>query len=227
MSTNQALLTTLPELVDFIVSDDCHRVPEECRAASRLLETFGRRNGDMCREFIDRVRKGAKPIDPSMIYLMWDSVTSNEDAAKVVAEASNDDDPRVRTLAVWAYGLKLPYGAKRHVIDSGLRILYAALKDNDKSIRYVACAFLGTFLADHPDAEVASQLTTVLGDKDSDVRTTAVKALASGGETAEPALPAMRQLVKDKDNSVREAAQNAIRTIKRMARKARLADTGV
>lgn len=83
------------------------------------------------------------------------------------------------------------------------------LKDKDKELREQGCQILGAF-----GKEGVPALVDALGDKEPQVKREAIDQLGRIGAEARAALPALKKLAKEKDETVfKFAAENAIRLI--------------
>jgi len=94
--------------------------------------------------------------------------------------------------------------------EAAIPALAEAMKDEDKEVRTYAAFGLGAIGS--PPA--VSALASALQDRAKLTRALAAFALGLVGPDAKPTIPALTQALKDKDEDVREAAAEALRTIR-------------
>jgi HEAT repeat protein len=153
---------------------------------------------------------------------------------EVVLKGVKDRDARVRVLAV--RGLWRREGQPKNIVP----LLREPASDRDPFVRQTA---LETLAEMPPDREIVGLLTQSFEDRDPSVRQTGFAALVRGGKAsveflipglsnrtpqvragtarvlgkigpdARPALPALQKLTEDPEESVRSAAQRALREI--------------
>ncbi len=95
---------------------------------------------------------------------------------------------------------------------SAVRLLTLVLADTDEAVREHSAAALGK-IGQAAAAKGVPALTNVLNDPQAKVRRSAVTSLGQFGAASRPALEQIKQLVEDKDPTVRDAAAKAIKLI--------------
>lgn len=140
-------------------------------------------------------------------------------AVPILLEALKDNNPEVRMLACSALIQAQPEPA------AGIRAVVKLLKDDDPKVRRAAAWELGLAnsafgLEEEADEtkETVDALRSVLGDKDLEVRITAVEALASLGRKAAPAGPDLTEVLHDRDPRLRVSAARTLLRINRDTR---------
>lgn len=122
---------------------------------------------------------------------------------KVLVEALDDSDARVRLFALFGVTFRCPKETR------AIPALIKSLSDSDAEVRLLAVKGLDTF---GPQAkEAIPALINALQDKHPDVQGEAITALRHIGPPAKPTIPALRKLLDDP--RFREDAQAAIEAI--------------
>lgn len=129
-------------------------------------------------------------------------------AVQDVAICLSDDDPRIRYRAA-----KVLSKIGRAAGDVADALAQAVATDPDPDVRYYAAKAL-----DHVPGSAANELatlTTALNDDSPKVRYYVAKLMGKIGAPAQIALSDLERLSDDHDESVRKAAKNAIRRIRK------------
>jgi HEAT repeat protein len=128
---------------------------------------------------------------------------SKEDLPRMTQALKEGDENR-RALAAEAMG-RLGADGK-----AALPALLLALRDEGELVRQNA---LQSIIAIGPDGTATQPLTDSLKDSDALVRVLSANALGRLGPLARPALPALREALKDRDENVQQAAADALKVI--------------
>lgn len=142
-------------------------------------------------------------------------IGSGERVVSALIETLKDNNKSVRIIAADSLGMVGPKAEK------AVPALIQALKDNNKSVRKNAATALGTI---GQGADLASTEKAVFAlihalKNDEDIRQSAVVALGlivrDGPAQVRKAIPALKDALKDRESSVREAAQSNLKRIQK------------
>lgn len=159
---------------------------------------------------VDQLRAQLHDADPDTQYeaaKALESMGANAGpAAEDLATLLSHDDPRLRYRAAKALS-KIGIAAA----PAAEALTMCVIDDDDPEVRYYAAKTLDQI--PRAAGERVDLLIQALDDPDPKVRYYIVKTLGKVGENAAAALPKLESLKRDGDQSVRKAAENAIRRI--------------
>lgn len=161
---------------------------------------------------VDRLRAQLHDVDPDTQYeaaKALESMGANAGpAAEDLAMLLDHDDPRLRYRAAKALS-KIGIAAAPAVE----ALTRCVIDDDDSEVRYYAAKTLDQI--PRAAGERVDLLVQALDDPAPKVRYYVTKTLGKIGDDATVALPKLESLKRDDDPSVRKAAENAIRRIKK------------
>jgi HEAT repeat protein len=151
--------------------------------------------------------QGAKDRDARVrvhaVRGLWRREGQPRTVTPLLNDAVSDRDPLVRQTALETLG-EMPLDA------AVIGLLVKAFDDRDPSVR--AAGLAGLFRGGQSSVQ---PLVETLSHKNPRVRAGVARALGRIGPTAKDAVPALTELSKDRDESVRNSAEMALRQIRR------------
>ena len=193
-------------LIDLLEQDSSEKVQAMAAAAlgkfAMLAELKKLRSGHksrVCRALLAVIDDKSKPIEVKRRALEAAAPLSLPRMKKVIVEAYQSDNPKLRASALFAMG--------KSCNQSWLPILLKELTSTDAEIRYEAagaCSELG-------EEEAVPYLIELINDPDVDVRLTAIQALGKiGGPEAQNCL---EQCLNNHSEAIQQMAEQALQEL--------------